>query len=75
VDEIARFKGSIYKVQTLAAGGFRVTLDGTSMDIAQAAFLMPYADTPGVIVEVIFRTVEVEQNDGEYTHKRRKMHI
>ena len=52
-DPIASFEGQIYKVQTIAAGGFRVTIDGSSVDIASAAFLMPYADAP-VTVRVTF---------------------
>lgn len=63
--KLAEFDAIIYKVQTLAAGGFRVSIDGTSQDIAQAAFLMPFADTPGELIRVTFERVKKnEQNNG-----------
>ena len=57
-DSVAEFDALIYKVQTLAAGGFRISIDGTSQDIAQAAYLMPFADTPGKIVRVTIERVQ-----------------
>jgi hypothetical protein len=52
--EVANVIGLIAKVQTLATGGFRIWIDGTTQDIAQAAFLMPFADTPGALMEITF---------------------
>ena len=61
--EVARIKAAVvYKVQTLSAGGFRVTIDGTSQELREAAALMAYADMPGALLDVSFRQVESAKN-------------
>jgi hypothetical protein len=64
-DTISTFRATIQKVQTLTAGGFRVTYDGLSEDIAQAAFQMPFADTPGVLVEVTVKIIQIPGDTEE----------
>ena len=66
MSEVARIKAAvIYKVQTLAHGGFRLTIDGTSQELQEAAALMAYADTPGALLDISFRKVE-KQEKSEY---------
>lgn len=57
--------GTVNKVQTLAAGGFRVTIDGIAPELAQAAFLMPFADAPGVTLRVTFERLVEKKNEGD----------
>lgn len=62
MSEVARIKAAVvYKVQTLAAGGFRVTIDGTSQELREAAALMAYADTPGALLDISFRQTEKKE--------------
>ena len=61
----------------MSGGGFRCTYDGNSQDIAQAAFQMPYADTPGMLVEIIVRKLDDEQSNpiGRTKTKRRNKQV
>jgi hypothetical protein len=57
-------------VQSLSVGGFRVTVDGISKQIAQAAFLMPFADTPGEYKEVVFYRVKKDEKASRTISRR-----
>lgn len=65
-----KFRAIVNKVQSITAGGFRVTLDGLSQDIVQAAYLMPIADTPGITVEVNIRVIEENEQTKHTIIKR-----
>ena len=51
-DNIIKFKAQVSKVQTLADGGIRVTLDLSEMDIKQAGELMQVKQA-GAVLEVV----------------------
>ncbi len=50
-NEPVEFTAEIVKVQNLASGGYRVTLDIPSVFAAPAAILFLYADKPGMLVD------------------------
>ena len=54
----------IYKVQTLAAGGGRITLDFDSSQWLEVMPLLIFADTPGELLNVDFSRVEQEIEDS-----------
>ena len=67
--EIAQFTGIVYKVQSLASGGWRVSFDGITQNVAQAAFLMPFADAPGVQVRVTVERQKPQEKESVTIHQ------
>ena len=55
------FLAQIYKVQNLAAGGFRLTLDISSQEAEAAAELLKLSDKTGLLLSVAIR----EDDHGE----------
>jgi len=69
-DDVIRATVQVIKVQTLQAGGWRITLDGTDM---QAFSEFAKAQMPGILLELAAVAVKVD-NDGT-TDESRKIHI
>jgi len=61
-DDVIRATVQVIKVQTLQAGGWRITLDGTDM---QAFSEFAKAQTPGVLLELAAVAV-LQEEAGEY---------
>ena len=70
--EVARFVGQVSKVQTAVDGGFRIWLDGGNQDIVTAAYLMPFATTPGALVEVVFYQMPIKEAENVISRKKAK---
>ena len=67
-DNVIRCSVQVVKVQTLQAGGWRVTMDGNDYD----AFVeLAKAQAPGIMLELA--AVAVREN--ETTDESRKIHI
>jgi hypothetical protein len=60
--EHINFSFTIYKVQNLANGGYRVALDIPTIHAKEAAMLLVYADAPGVAGKA---QVELEKSDSK----------
>ena len=56
----------IYKVQTLAAGGGRITLDFDSRQWLEVMPLLIFADTPGALLNVDFSRIELDKDEESY---------
>ncbi len=71
--EAVTFQAQVARVQTLADGGLRVTLDLPESAIESAACLMAFKRF-GVVGDVTYKPVEQqdERNNGE---QHRKIHI
>jgi len=68
-----RFWANVAKVQTLADGGIRVTLDLPETAIMQAAELMTYKRV-GVVLDVICQP-KIEDEPEQQQRNNRKIHI
>lgn len=62
-DNLIKFTAQVSKVQTLADGGLRVTLDLSEKDIKQAGELMQVKQA-GALLEVAAVPVYVEKVEG-----------
>ena len=60
VDNVIKFLAQVSKVQTLADGGLRVTLDLSEKDIKQAGELMQVKQA-GAVIEVVAVPVYAEK--------------
>ena len=56
------FLAQIYKVQNMASGGFRLTLDISSQEAEAAAELLKLSDKTGLLL-----SVTLKEDDGEPT--------
>ena len=61
--EKLEFQFTIYKVQNLANGGYRLAMDIPSIHAKEAAMLLVHADSTGVVGKAI---IELVREDTEY---------
>ena len=65
--DVVNFIFTIYKVQNLANGGYRVTLDVPSIHAKEAAMLLVYSDVPGILGKAeITLEKEGDKKDSEW---------
>ena len=62
VTETIAFLATVQKVQTIAAGGFRIAFDTDGSHVRDAALLLAYADATGVMVRVTVEQVEAQSD-------------
>ena len=61
--EKLEFQFTIYKVQNLANGGYRLAMDIPSLFAKEAAMLLVHADSPGVVGSA---EIELVKEDKKY---------
>ena len=71
---MTEFVAAVQKVQTLADGGIRLTLDLPETAVVQMAELAAYK-IHGVAVKVTIEAAETRQGDGGERPDHRKIHI